>query len=403
MACVPIVTYTSLFPNREMPHHGVFVAERLRRLLATRRVSATVVAPLPWFPSTAPMFGEYGRYARVPRAERWEDSDVLHPRYGTVPGIGMNIQAFSLARATLRELQGLKERGLAAVIDAHYFYPDGVAAAWLGQRLRIPVVITARGSDINVLARHPVPRRLIVRAAQQAAAVVTVSESLRAELIRMGVPADRVRTLRNGVDLVRFSPPADRAAVRASLGLNALTLLSVGRLVPGKGHALVVQALQQIPDAELVIVGDGPERSAIEEAVKAGGLSGRVRFTGALPHAKLVEYYRAADVMVLASASEGMPNVVLEALACGTPVVATAVGGIPEILDRSVGRVVASREPPQIAAAINELRASMPERVAVRTYAERFGWDDTIGSLAQLIEGLAANSIENERLAAARH
>jgi glycosyltransferase involved in cell wall biosynthesis len=403
MACVPIVTYTSLFPNREMPHHGVFVAERLRRLLATRRVSATVVAPLPWFPSKAPLFGEYGRYARVPGAERWEDSDVLHPRYGTVPGIGMNIQAFSLARATLRELQRLKERGLAAVIDAHYFYPDGVAAAWLGQRLRIPVVITARGSDINVLARHSVPRRLILRAAQQAAAVVTVSESLRAELIRMGVPADRVQTLRNGVDLVRFSPPADRAAVRESLGLNALTLLSVGRLVPGKGHALVVRALQQIPDAELVVVGDGPERSAIEEAVKAGGLSGRVRFTGALPHAKLVEYYRAADVMVLASASEGMPNVVLEALACGMPVVATAVGGIPEILDRGVGRVVAGREPPQIAAAINELCASMPERAAVRGYAERFGWDDTIGSLANLIEGLAANSIENERLAAARH
>lgn len=403
MACVPIVTYTSLFPNREMPHHGVFVAERLRRLLATRRVSATVVAPLPWFPSRAPVFGEYGRYARVPRAERWEDCDVLHPRYGTVPGIGMNIQAFSLARATLRELQRLKERGLAAVIDAHYFYPDGVAAAWIGQRLRIPVVITARGSDINVLARHSVPRRLILRAAHQAAAVVTVSESLRTELIRMGVPADRVQTLRNGVDLVRFSPPADRAAVRRSLGLNAWTLLSVGRLVPGKGHARVVQALQQIPDAELVIVGDGPDRNAIEQAVQAGGLSGRVRFTGALSHAKLVEYYRAADVMVLASASEGMPNVVLEALACGTAVVATAVGGIPEILDRSVGRVVASREPPQIAAAINELRASMPERAAVRSYAGRFGWDDTIDSLAQLIEGLAANRIENERLAAARH
>jgi len=348
------------------------------------------------------MFGEYGRYARVPRAERWEDCDVLHPRYGTVPGIGMNIQAVSLARATLRELRRLRERGLAAVIDAHYFYPDGVAAAWIGQRLRIPVVITARGSDINVLARHPVPRRLILRAAHQAAAVVTVSESLRTELIRMGVPADRVRTLRNGVDLVRFSP-GDRAAARQSLGLTALTLLSVGRLVPGKGHALVVQALEQIPEAELVVVGDGPERNAIEEAVKAGGLMGRVRFTGALPHAKLVEYYRAADVMVLASASEGMPNVVLEALACGTPVVATAVGGIPEILDRSVGRVVASREPPQIAAAINELRASMPERAAVRSYAERFGWDDTIGSLAQLIEGLAANRIENERLAAARH
>jgi teichuronic acid biosynthesis glycosyltransferase TuaC len=401
MASVPIVTYTSLFPNREMPHHGVFVAERLRRLLATRRVSSTVVAPLPWFPAKSSMFGEYARFARVPPAERWEDTEVLHPRYGTVPGIGMNLQAFSLARATLSELTRLKARGLAAVIDAHYFYPDGVAAAWIGQRLRIPVVVTARGSDINVLARHTIPRRLILRAAHQAAAVVTVSESLRTELIRMGVPAGRVRTLRNGVDLVRFSP-GDRTAVRRSLGLNAFTVLSVGRLVPGKGHAIVAQALQQIPDAEFVIVGDGPERSAIEEVVNVGGLGSRVRFTGSLPHTKLVEYYRAADVMVLASASEGMPNVVLEALACGTPVVATAVGGIPEILDRSVGRVVARRDPHQIAAAINELRASMPERLAVRSYAERFGWEDTIGSLAQLIEALA-DGVAGEELAGARH
>jgi teichuronic acid biosynthesis glycosyltransferase TuaC len=401
MASVPIVTYTSLFPNREMPHHGVFVAERLRRLLATRRVSSTVVAPLPWFPAKSSMFGEYARFARVPPAERWEDTEVLHPRYGTVPGIGMNLQAFSLARATLSELTRLKARGLAAVIDAHYFYPDGVAAAWIGQRLRIPVVITARGSDINVLARHKIPRRLILRAAHQAAAVVTVSESLRTELIRMGVPAGRVQTLRNGVDLVRFSP-GDRAALRQSLGLNAFTILSVGRLVPGKGHAVVAQALQHIPDAEFVIVGDGPERSAIEEVVNACGLGSRVRFTGSLPHTKLVEYYRAADVMVLASASEGMPNVVLEALACGTPVVATAVGGVPEILDRSVGRVVVRREPLQIAAAINELRASMPERAAVRNYAERFGWEDTIASLAQLIEALA-DGASNERLAAARH
>jgi glycosyltransferase involved in cell wall biosynthesis len=281
----------------------------------------------------------------------------------------------------------LQKRGLAAVLDAHYFYPDGVAAAWIGERLRIPVVITARGSDVNVVARHAVPRRLILWAARRAAAIVTVSESLRAELIRLGVPEHRIRTLRNGVDLEKFSP-GDQAASRSSLGLSRLTLLSVGRLVGGKGHSLVVEALRALPAWDLVIAGDGPQRAGIEELAAKWGLGGRVRLTGALTHASLIDYYRAADVLVLASASEGMPNVVLEAMACGTPVVASAVGGIPEILAPGIGRIVSERTPAAIAAAIRELEVALPDRIAVRGHAEGFGWGETIESLALLLEGL---------------
>ncbi len=402
MAAVPIVTYTSLFPNAEMPQHGLFVAERLRRLASTGRVFPTVVAPVPWFPSRAAMFGQYGRYARIPAVESWEGVEVQHPRYAMLPGIGMNVQARSLAHSTLGVLLRLQQRGLAAVIDAHYFYPDGVAAAIIGRRLQIPVVITARGSDINVLARNPVPRRLILWAASQAAAVVTVSESLRTELVNLGVPADHVRTLRNGVDLERFSP-GDRAAARRTLGLSKFTLLSVGRLVGGKGHGRVVEALRELPDCDLIVAGEGPERAAIEALVARHRLDARVRLTGALPQARLIEYYRAADALVLASASEGMPNVVLEALACGTPVVATNVGGIPEVLAQDVGRIVEGRDGAALVTAIRKLRSRMPERDEVRRYAERFGWDATAGSLLQLLEAVCVDDRGTAAPAGARH
>lgn len=391
MAALSIVTYSSLFPNREMPQHGTFVAERLKQVIGRRGISATVVAPVPWFPSGAEMFGEYGRFARVPGLESWNGVEVHHPRYGLIPKVSTGFQAWSLAAFTSRCLERLRDAGRAAVIDAHYFYPDGVAAAMLGRQLGIPVVITARGSDLNVLARGAWLRRRIAWAARQAHSVVTVSEALRVRLIEMGVPESHVRTLRNGVDLQKFSL-GDRYAARRSLRLEGFTLLSVGRLVAAKGHWLVARALEQLPDCRLVIVGEGPERAAIEGWVRHSGLADRVRLTGALDRDQLVQYYQAADALVLASASEGMPNVVLEALACGTPVMATAVGGVAEILASEVGRLMPSRAPEAIVAAVNSIRDGLPDRSKVRRYAERFGWQDTAAEMVRLLEMAAAVS-----------
>jgi glycosyltransferase involved in cell wall biosynthesis len=274
------------------------------------------------------------------------------------------------------------------LIDAHYLYPDGVAAVQLGRRLGVPVVLTARGSDVNVLARVAAPRRMIVGAIRGAARVVAVSEALRIELVHLGAEESRISVLRNGVDLDVFRPAASATPARARK-----RLLLVGHLKEGKGHRLAIDAMAELADAELVIVGDGPLRDDLERYARERGVQERVRFAGRVAHAELPRFYNDADVLVLASEREGMPNVVLEALACGTPVVATAVGGIPEVLtDPVAGVLMTSRSPRALVTAVEQLFAVYPVRAAVRRFAERFDWQATVsGQLEVFREAVAAH------------
>jgi glycosyltransferase involved in cell wall biosynthesis len=214
-------------------------------------------------------------------------------------------------------------------------------------------------------------------AAREAAALVTVSAALRERLVELGAAPDAVHVLRNGVDLERFHP-VDRAAARRALGLAGTTLLMVGNLVPLKGHALVIEALAQLPEIALLIVGAGPEEDRLRRLAEETGVGERVRFLGRIPHERLAGIYGAADALVLASSREGWPNVLLEAMACATPVVATRVGGVPECVEApEAGELVEERTAEAIAAAVRRLLARRPDRDATRRYAERFGWEQT--------------------------
>ena len=375
-----ILTYTTLFPNVEMPHHGIFVAERLRHLLASGDVSAKVLAPIPWFPSVNERFGRYASYARTPDIEFLEQTEVLHPRYPVIPKVGMTVAPLLLALACRRvirdQLDGLADFDL---IDAHYFFPDGVAAVLLGKWFRKPVVITGRGTDLNLIPGYHAPRHMIKWAAERASGIITVSESLKSCLVDYDVPASKIRTLRNGVDLELFRPLRDRNSVRRKFNVEGICLLSVGHLIERKGHHYIIQALSFLPDdVGLVIAGEGPWREKLRSLARSTGVENRVRFLGSRSHAELVEHYNAADALVLASSREGMPNVILESLACGTPVVATSVWGNPEIVAQEVaGELVSNQEPEAIARAVQDLLARNEPRVNVRKYAEQFSWSAT--------------------------
>jgi glycosyltransferase involved in cell wall biosynthesis len=271
------------------------------------------------------------------------------------------------------------------VIDAHYLYPDGVAAVMIGRRLGRPVVMTARGTDVNVIPNYRVPRRQILSAARRSAGIVTVSHALKTALTNLGVPGERVVVLRNGVDLDLFRP-MDRELARDRLGVVSPTLLSVGHLVENKGHHLVIEALTMLDGMDLVIVGDGPLKSGLRRLATSLGLGDRVRFEGSVPHGEIVHYFNAADALVLASDREGMPNVVLESIACGTPVIATRTGGVPEIVEESVaGEFAKERTSRALADAVGRLFAEYPSRARVRAYAERFDWDSTTRGLTALM------------------
>lgn len=383
---IRLLVFTTLYPNAAQPYHGIFVEERLRHLLATGKIQARVLAPVPWFPSSNARFGRYAAFAQVPRFERRHGIEIWHPRYPVIPKVGMTLAPFLLAAAMWPILHQMRREEAFDAVDAHYFYPDGVAAVWLAKRLGKPITVTARGSDINVLAQYRWPRRAIVAAARSADSVVTVSRALAQRLIKLGVPEAGVCVLRNGVDLKRFQA-GESNALHRDFGVQGHVLLSVGHLVEGKGHHLVIDALERLPGYSLVIAGAGSEDAALRKRIKARGLEERVRLAGAVCRDRLIDYYRAAFALLLASRREGMPNVVLEALACGTPVVATSVGGIREILkEPQTGRLVGARTAEALSEAVQDLANSGVDRDAIRRYAERFGWETTSSGQLKLFE-----------------
>ncbi|MET0518609.1 MAG: glycosyltransferase family 4 protein [Burkholderiaceae bacterium] len=395
-APIRVLTFSTLFPSSVRPGHGIFVETRLRELLASGQVEARVVAPVPWFPSTAARFGDYAKMARTPRRESRNGLDVLHPRYLLLPKIGMTSAPFSLALGARAAVQQLLDEGFDFdLIDAHYFYPDGVAAALLARHFNKPFTITARGTDLNLIPKYRLPRRLMQWAASRAAASIGVCAALVEVLRGWRLAPERLHVMRNGVDLQRFRPlPQDRA--RAELGLEgAPLLLSVGYLIERKGHDVAIEALARLlprhPGARLVIVGEGEARERLLALAARLGVAGRVTLAGAQPNAELLRWYSAADVFVLASSREGWANVLLEAMACGTPVVASRIWGTPEVVtEAAVGRLVDAREGAAFAAAIEDLLASRPDRQAVRAYAEGFSWQATTDAQLSLFGRIRA-------------
>jgi glycosyltransferase involved in cell wall biosynthesis len=391
--------FSTLYPSSVRPGHGIFVQTRLRELLATAPVDVRVVAPVPWFPSTHPRFGDYALHARTPRLETLSGVDVRHPRYPLPPKVGMTVAPLMLALGAVPAIRGILAEGFDFdLIDAHYYYPDGVAAALLSKWFGKPLVVTARGSDINLIAQYRWPRRMMQWAARRAAASIGVSQALADAMGEWDIGREKLHVMRNGVDLERFRPlPQDEA--RARLGLHGRPLLlSVGNLVPLKGHDLTIDAfaslLPEYPEAQLALVGTGPERERLQARARTLGVEAKVLFAGSVKNAELPDWFSAADLSVLSSSREGLPNVLLESMACGTPVVSTRVGGTGEVVtDEVAGRLVEARDAEHIAAAIRAVLQARPGRARVREHASQFGWQATSEAQLKLFRSIAQGAV----------
>lgn len=378
-----ILTLSTLFPNSARPNFGVFVERQTAALARQEGIDVTVINPvgMPIFP-----FNRLQRYALLkdlPRHENWFGLNTYRPRFALLPNIGGRFNPAAIVSAIWPLVKKINSERPIDLVDAEFFYPDGPAAMEIARRLNVPFTVKARGSDIHYWSAVAGCRNQIVNAAQSASALLAVSEAMKSDIADLGVAPAKIMVHYTGLDQERFHP-RDRARAKAELGLSGPVILCVGALIARKSQNMLIEALVDIPGATLLLAGEGEaERSYRVQAAKLG-VADRVQFLGSVAHDRLPILYAAADVMALVSASEGLANAWVEALACGTPVIASAVGGAPELIQSpDAGRIVQRNVPSIIAATKDILKAAIPpEKVALQ--AQRFSWDENGRLLAEL-------------------
>ena len=362
-----VLVLSHLYPSVISKIHGGFVHNQVRFLKDHCQIQ--VVAPVPWFP--LPGFGLWSAYRHVPRREVLDGIEVRHPRRFAVPRRIFFTQQWRFhLKALLNAVAGMPD-----IIHAHCSYPDGRAAIEYGSQTGRPVVITVHGSDTKILPKLKSQwRQPIVEALTQAAAVIAVSQELRREVIQLGVPADKVRCIPNGVDCQLFSATGSHQPSK-----DGWRLLYVGRFVEAKGLRVLLEALAKVRsqgrDVSLTLIGGHPATGTAHPflpQVKALNLSEHLSFEDAVPWEELPPYMAAADLFVLPSFSEGLTTSLIEAMACGLPVVATRCGGPEEVVNEEVGRLVAVGDAEDLAAGILAVLDEYDcyDRAAIRRQAE---------------------------------
>jgi len=385
-----ILTFTSLFPNATAPNAAIFVYQRISHLARRAGNHVEVVAPVPYAPKFLKGTSR-GCVALVPKLESIGSLQVHHPRYPLIPAVSMPFHGLLMYAGCLRKARILHMQHCFDCIDAHYAYPDGFAATLLGMALKLPVFISARGTDVNLFPHFRTIRPLIVWSLRKTAGIIAVSAALKTSIIGLGIPEESICVIPNGVDSKRFFP-RDRAVTRQRLKVpsDQNIAVSVGSLTESKNHRLLVSAFAEVlrdyPKSRLYIIGEGTLRQALEALIRAEQLEKNIVLAGPRPNEEIALWLSAADVSCLTSCREGWPNVLMESIACGTPVVATRVGGIPEILCSPELGILVDENKESVAAGLKRAFATVWDRRAMKQYAEERGWDNVATEAASFLE-----------------
>ncbi len=351
-----VLIFTSLFPNHLQPNSAVFIKQRMSHFAKLKNCEIKVVAPVPYCPQW-PFLGKYYLYSQIKPTEVMEGIEIYHPRYIVIPKISMIFHAFSMFFATVLLVKKIKKDFDFDLIDGHYIYPDGLAAVLSGKLFDVPVVLSARGSDINLFIKFRFIKPMIKFALRHADHVISVCDALKQQMVSLGIQEKKISVIPNGIDpnsFYQLSKSESRQYL--SIPVNEKVILSVGSLIPLKGFHILLEAFVQVlqidTQVQLYIVGKGLYRKALETIITELSLERNVTLVGEVPNKKLCAWYSAADVFCLASSSEGWANVIMESLACGTPVVSTNVSGAPEIITTPDVGLLVDRTPESISQGI---------------------------------------------------
>lgn len=373
-----ILSLSTLYPSAAAPNFGRFVELSLDAFDATGEVEIVRVSPngLPPWPLSR-LLPAYREKAELPREDIWNGKTVLRPHFTLLPGMAPARNAAAIAKAVLPLAHKLHAEKPFDLIDAQFFWPDGPAAMQIAEALDLPFSIKARGADIHYWTTISGCREQITNAARKASGLLAVSEAIKADIAALGVNADKINVHRTGIDRSLFciaTEEHDMLRSRLHVPIYETLLVSVGALIPRKGQAFAIEAMAQLPEARLALIGEGEDRAMLEKMAHDRGVADRVHFLGSLPHAEIAHYLQAADVAVLPSSSEGLANAWIEALACGTPLIITDTGGAREVMKSTAAGRIVERNADAIAAAAHELLASPPHREAVAATVADYSW-----------------------------
>lgn len=388
-----ILTFTTLFPSSSQPNFGIFIYQRMAAVMQYFDVDVKVVAPVPYFPPLQ-KFKRWYHYSQVPDFENIEPFDVWHPRYVVTPKIGMSMYGFSMFLSTYHLIKRLHKNYHFDLIDAHYIYPDGFAAVLLGKVLRIPVVLSARGTDINHYPHLPIIRNLIIYTIDKADATISVCESLKSTMLELSHCKKEVYVVANGIDQDRFHK-LEKFCVRKRVGIDIddKILLTVGALIKRKGIHILIEAINRLKkdgilNFRTIIIGKGEEKATLSQQIQEASLEENIKIIGEVMNEELVFWYNSADIFFLGSSREGWPNVVCEALACGTPVVATGVNGIPEIIDSDEVGLIVERTPESFAEGIVKAFNKNWDYEKIHSYGQSRNWNQVAAEVSEIFSSI---------------
>lgn len=386
---------SNVYPTPVQPGKGVFN----RRMVESLRVNGHrvgVVCPIAWTDALRKKRAPTVAAASAPG----EDEFHKFPTYYFTPRSFRSMYGAFMWHSVKGAVRALSEQLQPDAVMGYWAHPDGRCAIEAARLAGVPSIVMTGGSDVLLLTRSAARRRLVEGVMHEASSVIAVSEDLKRQLIELGIASNKIDVIRRGVDANAFYP-ASRSEARDVLGLShdAKIAVWVGRLTPVKGVAVLLEAAalvsaQQV-DFQLYLIGSGELAGPLQAEAARLGIEKQVRFVGPINDpATLANWYRSANVTVLPSLSEGIPNVLLESKACGTPFVASRVGGIPEIVDDGVDRLAPPGDAKALAAALREAFANPPHGAAMRSPKSL---TDAARDLSALIEATCAAAPRREK------